>query len=156
MSRPRTTPTDSLFAGEGWEATCKEVFSHLVAITPHKQGCGPEIGGAMSDATDALDGLPPDLIDALRKYGHLIPQSRNANLVMGAYEAPATTASTLTNEQWMHAWVAEWQRANRAETEAESLRDLCLPVVERYGAHWRKDSDYYAAAEALGIAETVE
>jgi hypothetical protein len=62
------------------------------------------------------------LVDALKKYGHLLPQSRTINLAMGAYDAPATTASALTAEQWMHAWVAEWQRANRAEVELEELR----------------------------------
>ncbi len=70
-----------------------------------------------------IGGLPPDLLDAIKKYGHLIPASNTLNLVIGATEAPSNTASAMTNEQWMHAWVAEWQRANRAEAEIEELRE---------------------------------
>jgi hypothetical protein len=75
------------------------------------------------DHAAASGALPPDLLNALRKYGHLIPQSWTINLVMGSYDAPSDTASAMTAEQWMHAWVAEWQRANRAEVELEELRE---------------------------------
>lgn len=75
-------------------------------------------------ATDSpFDDLPPDLVDALRRYAHLIPQSQTVQLVMAAQYAPATTASAMTNEEWMNAWVIEWQRANRAEAELEEVRE---------------------------------
>lgn len=46
------------------------------------------------------------------------------------------------------------ERIAELEAERSQLLDLFRPVVERYGAHWRKDSDYYAAAAALGIEES--
>ena len=33
------------------------------------------------------------------------------------------------------------------------MRNAARPVVERYGRVWAKDTDYYAAAEVLGIQE---
>jgi hypothetical protein len=93
-----------------------------------------------------FEDLPPDLLDALHRYGHLIPQSRTINLVVGAYDAPATTASAMTAGQWMHAWVAEWQRANRAEVALGELHEQGRRLVELEAAL----GGLVALAERLG------
>lgn len=55
------------------------------------------------------------------------------------------------------AYQDEYQRLwHQAAAERDRLRELCRPVVEGYGAHYRRDAAYYAAAEALGIEASEE
>jgi hypothetical protein len=74
-------------------------------------------------ADDPLDGLPPDLVRVLRDPSVIVPQDQAVfELIAKMTHAPSATASAMTNEQWMKAWVSEWQRANRAEVALEELR----------------------------------
>ena len=51
--------------------------------------------------------------------------SADTKLEMALYtldNVPSDTASAMTLDQWRNAWVAEWQRANLAETKLEEIR----------------------------------
>jgi hypothetical protein len=85
--------------------------------------CRPHEEREREDQDDPLAGLPPDLVRVLRDPSIVIPQDQGVfELIAKMTHAPTATASAMTNEQWMKAWVSEWQRANRAEVALEELR----------------------------------
>jgi hypothetical protein len=49
----------------------------------------------------------------------------------------------------------EYQRLwHKSAAEARMLREVCRPVVEKYGRHYLKDEDYYRAATLLGLEDS--